>query len=433
MTRFIFNKIVLILILSFCWVVPARAQVVLPDFVSLSQKAMPSFVNIYTKEILDEVVYGSNNSASFKPSGSGFIADENGYIITNLHVIKNATQIEVIAFDENIYEAKIVGSDEATDIAILKIETKDKLYPAIFGNSDEVLVGQWVMAIGNPFGLGSSVSKGIVSAISRKISDNQYDEFIQTDVQINQGNSGGPLFDTNGELVGVNCLLFSETGKNMGISFAVPSNIAKWVLDDIKSQYESGVQKPIIKRGYLGIKFQKAKNSNDIIISGFRENSIAKTSKLKAGDVVVKFNNQDIKDLRQLNRLIYQSKIGSKISITKLINTKQETVDLLVQDDVVIEKKTVVLENNISELGLGLELEEIDGSVVVKSVDIASDAQNKGIKKGSVIVKIDKKDIVKISDVKKCIDEAKLENKRPIILLIQNGEELNFATLRTDK
>lgn len=438
MVRFI-EKFIFIFVLSFCWVLPARAQSSLPDFVSLTKKSMPSFVNIYTIEKMVETIDGVHKPEEFKPSGSGFIADNSGYIITNLHVVRNASDVEVVTNDEEIYDAKVIGFDEETDIAILKIETKDILTPAKLGNSDNVEVGEWVLAIGNPFGLGGSVSKGIVSAKSRKISANEYDEFIQTDVQINQGNSGGPLFNMNGEIVGVNSILFSETGKHMGISFAVPSNIASWVFSEIREQHQNGEKSPAINRGYLGIKFQKAKNSKDIIISGIKENSSAKNSKLKVGDIINKFNGQNIYDITQINRLIYQSKIGSKVTLTKFDETKkEENIELIIEDSSsfmptnseLIDEK-IVKENYMKELGL--ELEEISGKIVVKNIDTNSDAMKKGIKKNSVIIKIDKKDVLSIEDVRKCIFEAKLEGKRPITLLIQSGEELNFATLRTDR
>ena len=235
------------LYLSLLFVISTFSAKAQQSFADLAEKSINSVVNISTMaKSNDNFNEESDNSITL---GSGFIVDKEGYIVTNNHVIDRAEKIYITLNNEQNYEATLVGKDEKTDIALIKINPKTDLQPVIFGNSDNIRVGDWILAIGNPFGLGSSVTAGIISAKSRDIDSGSYNDFIQTDASINQGNSGGPMFNMNGEVIGMNTSIFSTTGNSMGISFATPSNIIVWIVDHLKKYGE-------VRRGWIGIRMQ---------------------------------------------------------------------------------------------------------------------------------------------------------------------------------
>ena len=301
-----------------------------PSFADLVEKLSPSVVNISTTPKPENLEGGDVVSLKNLPEnkqisplgqehyalGSGFLLDEEGYIITNSHVIDRADKINVILSDNSQHQAKVIGTDNKTDLALIKIDTDKKLMPVNLGDSDKIRVGDWILAIGNPFGLGGSVTAGIVSAKSRDIESGPYDNFIQTDASINQGSSGGPMFNLDGEVIGINAAIFSTTGGNMGISFAIPVNNAKFVIRELKN---SGS----VKRGWIGVRVQPQlteANSvgnipNGILISSVAEGSPAADAGIQAGDIILALNEQDMDSAQIFSRLVSESPVKGKITL----------------------------------------------------------------------------------------------------------------------
>lgn len=301
-----------------------------PSFADLVEKLSPSVVNISTTQKPENLEGGDVVSLKNFPEnkqisplgqehyalGSGFLLDEEGYIITNSHVIDRADKINVILSDNSQHQAKVIGTDNKTDLALIKIDTDKKLMPVNLGDSDKIRVGDWILAIGNPFGLGGSVTAGIVSAKSRDIESGPYDNFIQTDASINQGSSGGPMFNLDGEVIGINAAIFSTTGGNMGISFAIPVNNAKFVIRELKN---SGS----VKRGWIGVRVQPQlteANSvgnipNGILISSVAEGSPAADAGIQAGDIILALNEQDMDSAQIFSRLVSESPVKGKITL----------------------------------------------------------------------------------------------------------------------
>lgn len=301
-----------------------------PSFADLVEKLSPSVVNISTTQKPENLEGGDVVSLKNLPEnkqisplgqehytlGSGFLLDEEGYIITNSHVIDRADKINVILSDNSQHQAKVIGTDNKTDLALIKIDTDKKLMPVNLGDSDKIRVGDWILAIGNPFGLGGSVTAGIVSAKSRDIESGPYDNFIQTDASINQGSSGGPMFNLDGEVIGINAAIFSTTGGNMGISFAIPVNNAKFVIRELKN---SGS----VKRGWIGVRVQPQlteANSvgnipNGILISSVAEGSPAADAGIQAGDIILALNEQDMDSAQIFSRLVSESPVKGKITL----------------------------------------------------------------------------------------------------------------------
>ena len=445
----------------------------LPSFADLVDELMPSVVNISTttkptESDIDESGNISDDASSEfrryfengkkqEALGSGFIIDTEGYIITNYHVISDAEKITVTLFDNSSLEAKVIGKDPKTDIALIKIDTGKPLVPVKFGDSDKVRVGDWILAIGNPFGLGGSVTSGIISAKARDIDTGQYDSFIQTDASINQGSSGGPMFNMAGEVIGINSVIFSTNGVSMGIGFAIPINLADWVIDQLKKNGE-------IRRGWIGIKIQPndAETAADlglatakgVVVSDVTPNAPAQKSGLAAGDVILKFGSIEVDDPKTFSRLVAETTIGTKLELTVIKDAKQQVLPIEIEeldetpaeDKVPAARISEVAENVyfIGELGLKVsaitpELRQAhkipDGlsGMVVMEVAPESDAALKGIKAGYVIVKADKKDVFDIDSFKTYINEAKAENNRPILLLLQDSEAVHFAALKLTK
>ena len=442
----------------------------LPSFADLVDKLMPSVVNISTMTKPNESDIDENGNISDDASsefrryfengkkqealGSGFIIDTEGYIITNYHVINDAEKITVTLFDNSSLEAKVIGKDAKTDIALIKVETDKPLVPVKFGDSDKVRVGDWILAIGNPFGLGGSVTSGIISAKARDIDSGQYDSFIQTDASINQGSSGGPMFNMAGEVIGINSVIFSTNGASMGIGFAIPINLADWVIEQLKKNGE-------IRRGWIGIKIQPndaetaaslgLPTAKGVVVSDVTPNAPAQKAGLSAGDVILKFGEVEVNEPKTFSRLVAETTIGTKLELTVIKDAKQQRLPIEIEelrDNPAMVKPPVVhisevAENVffISELGLRVsaitpELRQahnipvgLSGMVVVDVVP-ESDAALKGIKAGYVIVKADKKDVFDIDSFKTYINEAKAENNRPILLLLQDGEAVHFAALK---
>lgn len=450
----------------------AKAQVPYPSFADLAEKLIPSVVNISTIHAAEmENGEDAENFESSSPSiehyfnqkgnnqvslGSGFILSEDGYIITNNHVIDKAEEIDVILSDNTKIEAQLIGKDPKTDLALIKVKTNKKLTPIKFGDSDKIRVGDWILAIGNPFGLGGSVTAGIVSAKSRDIESGPYDNFIQTDASINQGSSGGPMFNMNGEVIGINSALFSNTGTSVGIGFAIPVNLAEWVINQLKEKGE-------VKRGWVGIKIQPnseeiaislgLKSNQGVVVSGLSENSSAQKAGLKAGDIILSFDGHSIDNTKNLSRLVAETKIGKNVEVEIWRNKVREKIIVLTEEmpeDVKVKKAPAPMADNpqvnesesiVSDLGIKvseLTPEIVDKfslntdtkGVIVTEIMPESDAIKKGLKVGDIIVKVDNKDVLEISNMANLVNEAKMENNRPVLLLLQSKGVIHFLALK---
>src|SRR5690606_38601045 len=251
--------------------------------------------------------------------GSGFVVDaENGYIVTNNHVVRDADEVRVTFHNDETVEAEVIGRDEKTDLAVLKVATDTKLTQVKFGDSDALRVGDWVVAIGNPFGLGGTVTAGIVSARGRDIGQGPYDDFIQTDASINRGNSGGPLFNLDGDVIGINTAIFSQSGGSVGIGFAISSKLASSVATQLREFGRT-------RRGWLGVRIQQVTDeiaeslgldtARGALVADVTPDGPAKASGIQAGDVILKFAGQDVSEMRELPRIVAETEVGKTVSV----------------------------------------------------------------------------------------------------------------------
>ena len=343
-----FKSFLLIIFFNILLITNLNSKEVPDSFADLVEKLTPSVVNISATRVVEtrsqnpfpfqfppghpfEDLFkdfdrgGSPQKRKSQALGSGFIIDKAGIIITNNHVIQSAEGIFVKLTNGKEYEAKVLGTDPTSDIAVIKITTKDTLKAVSFGDSDKARVGDWVVAIGNPFGLGGTVTAGIISARNRDISLGRYDDFIQTDAAINVGNSGGPLFNLKGEVVGINSAILSNSGGSVGIGFAIPSNLAKNVIDQIINTGE-------IKRGYIGVRIQEVtkeiadslglKNVEGALISSAATDGPANKAGILAGDVILEFNNIKVENYRRLQKIVAETPIGKNVDV-KIWRNKQ--------------------------------------------------------------------------------------------------------------
>jgi serine protease Do len=386
--------------------------------------------------------------------GSGFVIDgKQGLIVTNNHVIEGAEEIEVNFHDGSKLKVdKIIGRDTKADLALLKVTPKKPLVDVKFGSSDKIEVGDWVMAIGNPFGLGGSVSMGIISAKSRDINSGPYDDYLQTDAAINKGNSGGPLFNMDGEVIGVNTAIISPTGGSIGIGFAVPSDTVSNVVDQLKQYGE-------VRRGWLGVKIQSVTDdiaetlglpeSRGALIAAVTPDSPASKAGLEAGDVILKFDDKDVTTMRGLPRIVAQAPIGKAVGVELLRKGQHKTVEVTVgrleatddndndlkdsgEEDVppgaaIIGLKLSVLTDTLRQK-YGLD-GKIKG-VVVEAVDPDSPASKKGIKAGDVIVEAAQAAVSDPDDVAASIDKVKKAGRKAVLLRVEDGKgDLRFVAV----
>ena len=384
--------------------------------------------------------------------GSGFVIDATGYIVTNNHVIDGADEISVTLQDNTTLKAKLIGKDERVDLALLKVET-DKPRPFVpFADSDASRVGDWVLAIGNPFGLGGSVTAGIVSARGRDIRQGPYDDFIQTDAAINKGNSGGPLFNMDGQVIGINTAIYSPTGGSVGIGFSLPANLAKNVVSQLKEFGRA-------RRGWLGVRIQQVtpdiaeglglKDSQGAMVAGVNDGGPADVAKIKSGDVILKFNNQDVREMKNLPRIVAETAIGKDVPVVLWRDGKQLTLQASVgelPDDVqqvsTNEKPgrapSASPSSDISSLGAKLaplsdelrdkyKLQQGQKGVVV--TDVASDgpAAGRGLKPGDVIVEVQQEPVTTPADVQARLEKYRKLNRKSVLMLIQSGEGLRWV------
>lgn len=436
----------------------------LPDFVALAKKMRPLVVNISTTQVSEgrgaQQEFGNpfgeddpfndfwkrffggplpRGPQRQRSLGSGFIIDADGTILTNNHVVENAQKILVKLSDEQEYEAKVVGRDTKTDIAIIKVNTKTALTAASLGDSDTLEVGEWVMAIGNPFGLDSTVTSGIVSAKGRHIGQGPYDNFIQTDASINPGNSGGPLINLRGEVVGINTAIFSRSGGNIGIGFAIPINLVKELLPQLRGKGK-------VTRGYLGVLIQKVTpeiadslgmdRGRGALVANVSKDGPAEKAGVKVGDVIIEFDGKEIKDSGDLPIVVARTPVDRKVRM-KVLRDKKE-LQLTVSVGELKDEEVVASAPEKGELGMtvqrltpqiaeSLGLEKAEG-VVVSAVDPGSAADEAGIRRGDVILEVDRKPIRNIDEYKKSL--AGVRKGKGVLLLVRRGESTLFLALK---
>ena len=374
-----------------------------------------------------------------KSLGSGFIIDGEGHILTNNHVVENAEKIVVKLADEREFEAKVIGKDSKTDIAVIKINAKGNFALPPMGDSDQLEVGEWVMAIGNPFGLDSTVTAGIVSAKGRHIGAGPYDNFIQTDASINPGNSGGPLINLRGEVVGINTAIFSRTGGNIGIGFAIPINLVKELLPQLKGKGK-------VTRGYLGVLIQKItpeiaeslglEKARGALVANVSKDGPADHAGVKVGDVIIEFDGKEIKESNDLPIIVARTPVDKKARLKVLRDKKEVTLTVTVGE--LKDEEVVASTKEKGELGLtvqrvtpqmaeSLGLDRAEG-VVVAAVEPGSPGDEAGLRRGDVILEMDRKPIRTLADYRKAIGETK--KGKGILFLVRRGENTLFLALK---
>ncbi len=398
------------------------------SFADLAEKTIPSVVNISTIQNNDDGFFEETDK--MQTLGSGFIISEDGYIVTNNHVIDKAESINVIVGKDKKYTASLVGKDEKTDIALIKIVPEEKLVPAVFGDSDSIRVGDWVLAIGNPFGLGGSVTAGIISAKSRDIDSGSYDDFIQTDASINQGNSGGPMFNTKGEVIGMNTSIFSTTGSSMGIGFAMPSNQIVWVVNQLKTFGK-------VKRGWIGIKIQPdsleyaSKTEKGVLVLGVFENSPAEKAGITAGDIIIKINDKQIETPKNFSTFIAEKKAGEKVDFLVWNNKEFKNVSIEAALAPVPTKKSSEKQKQeyyISQIG-SVYVDENNNVVIENPED---NAYEQNLRKGDIIIKVDEYSVNNPQSVQKYIEEIEFSNNQTVNLSIMQNNELKNVTIKLE-
>ena len=375
--------------------------------------------------------------------GSGFVISSDGYILTNNHVVDDANQIKIKLADGKEYDAKVVGRDPKTDLALLKAEGVSGLHALQLGDSDSLKVGNWVVAIGSPFGLEQTVTAGIVSAKGRVIGSGPYDNFIQTDASINPGNSGGPLLNTKGEVIGINTAIFSQSGGNVGIGFAIPVNMAKEIVPQLKD-------KGRVTRGWLGVGIQKItpelsksfglKDEKGALVSQVVKGGPADKGGIETGDVIVEFDGNKVSDSNELPRMVAPLPVGKTVSVKVLrggnaVDREVKIGQLEEQKEEVADDSTrkplgMTVQNITPEIAKGLGLKSETG-VVVASVVPGTPAANADIRSGDVIQQVNKKPVKDVEDLKQKIENTK--DQETILLLIQRGGNTLFAALTPAK
>jgi len=391
--------------------------------------------------------------------GSGFIIDAaNGYIVTNNHVIKDADEIKIILHNDETLDATLVGTDEKTDIAVLKVKPDHSMIATQWGDSDQAKVGSWILAIGNPFGLGGTVTAGIVSARQRDINAGPYDDFIQTDASINRGNSGGPMFNMKGEVVGINTAIFSPSGGSVGIGFAVPSNIVKSVVGQLIKYGKT-------KRGWLGVRIQivtpeiaetlQLGKARGAMVAGVTEKGPSDEAGLKSGDVILTFDGNPVDTSQKLPRMVAETEVGKKVNLTVWRKGKEETIPVtlgqletaeesgLIEGGKKPEKedKKPVAGTELPAFGMTLspvseKLRALYGigkeqkGAVVTDVKRNGAAFEKGISAGDLIAEVDQQEVNSPEDVVAKVEEAKAAKHGSVLFFIARKSDRRFVALK---
>jgi serine protease Do len=383
--------------------------------------------------------------------GSGFLIDPDGYVVTNNHVIAEADEITVVMLDEQEYEAELIGRDPKTDLALLKIE-RDEPFPHVeWADSDAVKVGDWMVAIGNPFGLGSTVTAGIVSARGRDIRAGAYDDFFQVDAAINRGNSGGPSFDLHGRVFGVNTAIFSPSGGNVGIGFAIPSNLARPVIDSLKEHGR-------VARGWLGVRIQTVTDEiaeslgldavAGALVASVTPGGPAEEHGIEPGDVILEFDGSPVDRMRSLPRLVAETSIGKQVDVVIWRRGERMTLEVELgelpddeelaqltqtespETDSAIEDLGVTIAPLSDELRERFQIPESAKGVVITDVDADGPAADENLRPGDLIVEVGQEEVSSPPEVLARVNEAREEEKKSVLLLIDRQGDLRFVALR---
>lgn len=392
--------------------------------------------------------------------GSGFVVDAEGIIVTNNHVIDGADEITANFPDGTKLKAELIGKDQKTDIAVLRVKPTKPLKAVKFGDSDKARVGDWVMAIGNPFGLGGTVTVGIVSARNRDINSGPYDNFIQTDAAINRGNSGGPLFNMYGDVIGINTAIISPSGGSIGIGFSIPSNAAAAVVEQLRSYGET-------RRGWLGVRIQGVtddiaeslglKDAKGALVAGVTEKGPADAAGIQAGDVILRFDGRVVPGVRELPRMVADSSISKEVDVVIMRKGKEETLKVrlgrLEEGEKLAEKEKQGQRGNqpqaqpMTTKALGLSLAELDQpnrdkfklgekvtkGVVVTDVEPTSPAGEKRIVAGDVILEVGQEEVKSADDVVKRIEALKKDGRKRALFLLSNADgEMRYVAVNVE-
>ena len=453
----------------------AEAKVAPDGFAELAERLLPSVVNISTTQVIEgrggvelpQLPPGSPFEDFFKEFfdrnrpekrrrkatslGSGFILDIAGHVLTNNHVIEGADEITVILQDDTRLEAEVVGRDSKTDIAILKVTPSNSMKPVEFGDSDVVRVGDWVVAIGNPFGLGGTVTAGIISARGRDINAGPYDDFLQTDASINRGNSGGPMFNLKGEVIGINTAIFSPTGGSVGIGFAIPAAVAKPVINQL-------IKHGRVRRGWLGVHIQVVSEeiaeslglemAEGALVASVIKDGPAEKAGIQAGDVIIEFDSKKVAHMRRLPRIVAETDIEKPVSVLLWRDSKKVTVKVTVGELAEDQPKVASRgggkdegERKVKDLGLTLStvtkrlrkrfnLEEDIKGVVVVSVDDDGPAAEKGIRPGDVVVEVGQHEVTTPDEVLEMVKKTRESGRKSVLMLLEGRGGLRFIALR---
>ena len=449
------------LIILFNFIPFSNSQNIPSSFADLAEKLMPSVVNISTTQT---VVTRSNPFPNFQfppgspfedmfkefgtpqerqssALGSGFIIDEKGIMVTNNHVIEGAEDIVVQVNGEKKFKAKVIGADPLSDIAVLQIETNEKFIPVRFGDSDRARIGDWVIAIGNPFGLGGTVTSGIISARNRSIGLSRYEDYIQTDASINSGNSGGPLFDMNGDVIGINTAILGRSG-NVGIGFSIPSNSAKIVIDQLIEFGET-------KRGWLGVRIQdvtkeiadveKLDEPRGALVASVAPNSPSEKAGVKSGDIILEFNGERIQQMKELPIIVARTEVGKKVKV-KIWRNKKEIVKTITlgrletsEDFKITEKKEETIQETLIE-SLKIKVKKLSDQdiknrnlpnqttgLIITNIEKSSPLFG-SIEVNSIILEAQKKKIRTFEDLNQILKQVLNSNQKTILLVIYNSQ-----------
>ena len=458
---------------------PAQARTAPISFADLAEKLLPAVVNISTtqkvegrggveipqlppgspfedffKEFFERNVPQERSSRKSTSLGSGFVIDPKGYIVTNNHVIQDADEITVAFHNKKRLKAKVVGRDAKTDLAVLKVIPDHKLVHVSFGNSDIARVGDWIVAIGNPFGLGGTVTAGILSARGRNINAGPYDDFLQTDASINRGNSGGPMFNLKGEVIGINTAIFSPSGGSVGIGFAIPSSVSEPVIRQL-------IKKGRVDRGWLGVHIQAVtpeiaetlglKDPYGALVASVIKGGPAEKAKIKPGDVILKFGKRKVLKMRNLPRIVAETPVGNTVNAEiwrekKLIIRKVRVSKLEDQDEkmAMSTPKKSKGAKKVKALGLTLsamtpqlrkrfKLTKSARGVVVLKVDKNSPAAEKGIRVGDLIDEVNQEEVLTPAHIERELKKVLKSGRKVVLVRVEGQGGGRFLGLRIGK
>ena len=452
-------KFLIVIVFSSSISFNANTKDIPSSFADLAERLMPSVVNISTTTTVTTQVnpfpfefppgspfedmfkeFGTPQKRKTSALGSGFIISEKGIVITNNHVIQGAEDILVRVNGDKEFKAKVIGADPGMDLAVLQMQTDEKFKPVKFGDSDKARIGDWVIAIGNPFGLGGTVTSGIISARNRSIGLTRYEDYIQTDASINQGNSGGPLFNMDGDVIGINTAILGRSG-SIGIGFSIPSNSAKIVIDQLIEFGET-------KRGWLGVRIQNVtKEIADVeglgkprgaLVASVAENSPSDKAGVKAGDIILEFNGEKINEMKELPIIVARTEVGKKVKVKIWRNKKEIFKEITLgrletsEDFKVAEKEPKIEEIQIDNLDITvrkLSKEDIKNrslpnqtsGLVITNIEQTSPLSN-SIEINSIILEAQKKKIRSVDDLNKIVKEVLKSNQKTILLVIYNSQ-----------